>query len=285
MKTLLLILFILCGAVGSVVAQKKNNIIMGDMVIGELTGKDDTTREITIKYPGKEGPEIFNGILVDSYKLRTEDGHASKLNLTEIMPGMHIRVFYKSGSENVGGQKKKINKISRLDVLGEDRYFRVRKQLNLAPSTAIAPAENDQLPESSPLKVHLAISYNDVHQDLIEWINKWNRKHGDSYGKLEPVADLEQADISIVVARGSDTLVAELPFIGGKDNRVIEGVWTQGTSYLVVKDAGLLKVLWTAIAPAFRRPKAEFSSKSSELVIAEMEKRMKARAGNSNKSG
>ena len=285
MKTLLITILVICGAMGSVVAQKKNNIIMGDMVIGELTGKDDTTREITIKYPGKEGPEIFNGILVDSYKLRTEDGYPASLQLSEIMPGMHIRVFYKSGSQKVDGQQKKINKISRLDVLGEDRYFRVRKQLNLAPLTAIAPAENDPLPASSPLKVYLSISYNDVHQELVEWINKWNRKNGDSYGKLEPVSDLEQADISIIVARGSDTLVAELPFVGGKGNTVIEGVWTQGTSYLVVKDAGRLKVLWTAIGIAFRSPNAESSSKSTELVIAEMEKRMKARAGNVKKSG
>ena len=125
---------------------------------------------------------------------------------------MHIRVFYKTRGEKVSGQEKKINKISRLEVLGNDKYFRIRNQLNLNPSTAIAQAENgDDLPASSPLKVFLAIAYSNVHQQLVAWIDKWNRKNGDSIGKLEVVSDLEQADISIVVARGADTMVAVLP--------------------------------------------------------------------------
>jgi hypothetical protein len=46
---------------------------MGDIVIGELTARDEVTREVTIKYPGKEGPEIFSGILVDGYKVKMGD--------------------------------------------------------------------------------------------------------------------------------------------------------------------------------------------------------------------
>ena len=69
MKVLLLTIVVLCGAIGSVVAQKKSTF-MGDIVIGELTARDEATREITLKYPGKEGTEIFSGILVDDYKLK-----------------------------------------------------------------------------------------------------------------------------------------------------------------------------------------------------------------------
>ena len=47
MRALLLTVVILFGAIGSVVAQKKNTLI-GDLVIGELTGIDEATREITL---------------------------------------------------------------------------------------------------------------------------------------------------------------------------------------------------------------------------------------------
>src|SRR5215217_8344685 len=128
MKGLLLIIVILCGAMGSVVAQKRKTII-GDFVVGELTGKDEATREITIKYPGKEGPEIFSGILADDYKLKMAEGSFRVLSLSDIVAGLYIRVFYKTRNEKVNGQEKKINKISHLEVLGEDEFSRLRNQL------------------------------------------------------------------------------------------------------------------------------------------------------------
>lgn len=278
MRALLLAAMILGVAIGPIAAQKKSTI-MGDIVIGELTGRDEATREITLKYPGNDGPEIFSGILVDGYKLKTADGGPSDLKLNEIVPGTRIRVFYKTGHEKVNGQEKKINKVSRIDFLGKDEYVRLRSQLNVEPSTVVAHAEKDDLPARSPLKVYLAIAYGDVHQHLVAWINKWNTKNGDLYGKLEFVSDLEQADILIVVARGADTNFLILPaMVSG-----VEGEWSHGTSYLVVKDPGSLKVLWTSVAPVFRGSNREVSPKTNDLVIAELEKRMKARAHNSKK--
>jgi hypothetical protein len=93
MKVLLLMVVLLGVLISTGVAQKKSTI-MGDIVIGELTGMDEATHEITIKYPGKEGTEIFSGILVDGYKLRREDGRPGNVEFNEILPGMHIRVFY-----------------------------------------------------------------------------------------------------------------------------------------------------------------------------------------------
>ena len=267
MRALLLTAIILGVAIGSNVAQKKNTF-MGDIVIGELTGRDEATREITVKYPGKEGPEIFSGFLVDGYKLKM-DASRSDLKLSEIVPGMYIRVWYKT--------EKKINKISKIEVLGNDEFFRIRNQLNLDPSTAIAHAEKDDLPAKSPLKVFLAIAYGNVHQHLVEWIDKWNQKNGDRYGKLEIVSDVEQADIFIVTARGADTGVAVIPVTIGRDGTTIEGRWSHATSYLVVKDAGRLKLLWTGVGPVFSSPGSEFSNKTNELVTAELEKRMKAK--------
>lgn len=270
MKALLLTAIIL-GAMGSSVAQKKSTF-MGDIVVGELTARDEATREITVKYPGKEGPEIFSGVLVDGYKLKM-DASRSDLKLSEIVPGMYIRLFYKTDRE-------KVNKISKIEVLGNDEFFRIRNQLNLNPSTVIAHAENDDLPAMSPLKVYLAVAIGSVHQYLGEWIDKWNRKNGDLYGKLETVSDVEQADVLIVAARGADTMVAVLPAV---NTSAPDGQWSHATSYLVVKDAGRLKLLWTGVAPVFSSPGTELSLKTNELVTAELEKRMKARSRNSKK--
>jgi hypothetical protein len=282
MKALILTVVVLCGAIDSVVAQKKSTI-MGDIVIGELTGKDEVTHEITVKYPGKEGAEIFSGILMNNYKLRMGDGSLRDLRLNQIVPGMHIRVFYKTGHEKVNGQEKEINKISRIDFLGKDEYSRLRNQLNVDPSTLVAHAEKNDIPAMSPLRIYLAIAYSGLHQQLVASIDKWNRKNSDSYGKLELVSDLEQADILIVVAPGADTMVAALPaeaFIG---DSVVKGEWSQATSYLVVKDPGGLKVLWTSVTTVLSGSNTQASPKTNELVMAELEKRMKARSVNSKK--
>lgn len=251
-------------------------------MIGELTGKDEATREITVKYPGKEGPEIFSGILADGYRLKSEDGRVWQL--TEIVPGMHIRVFYKNSHEKVSGQEKKVNKISRIDYLGKDEYSRLRNQLNVNPSMAAAPAEKDDLPATSPLKVYLSIAYSNVPEYLVESINRWNQKNGDSYGKLEVVSKLEQADISVVIARGADTMVAIFPAGPFNDGTsVSKGAWYQATSYLVVKDSGGLKVLWTRVIPVLMYSDFEASPSSFEVLMAEMGKRMKARSRNAKK--
>lgn len=262
-------------------AQKKSTLA-GDIVIGALIRKDEATREITIKYPGKEGPEIFSGILADGYKFKSEDGRVWQL--TEIVPGMHIRVFYKSGHEKVSGQEKRVNKISRIDYLGKDEYSRLRNQLNVDPSMAVTPAEKDDLPVGSPLRVYFAIGYSNVPEYLVESINRWNQKNGDSYGNLEVVSKLEQADISVVVAHGADTMVAILPAgpinHSSSDNKP---AWYQATSYLVVKDSGRLKVLWTKVIHVVMYSDLKASPKSFDVVMAELEKRMKARSRNAKK--
>ena len=281
MKALLLIAMILLGATGPIMAQKKNTL-MGDFVVGELTRRDEATRKITLKYPGKEGTEIFSGILVDGYKLRMDDGRPSDLKLNDFVPGMRIRVFYKSGSEKVNGQEKKINKITRLDFLGKDEHARLRNQLNVDQSVAIARAEKDDIPAASPLKVYMAIAYTSVQQHLDESLNKWNRKNGAQYGELEFVSELDQADIAIIVARGADTRAVVLPVLS-PDGKGIAGEWSHATSYLVVKDPGGLKILWTGVAAVFSSPTREVSPRTNESLMDELEKRLKARSRSSKK--
>ncbi len=150
--TALVLMVVMLGALTSSGVAQKKSTFMGDIVIGELTGMDEATHEITIKYPGKEGTEIFSGILVDGYRLRREDGRPGNVEFNEILPGMHIRVFYKSGQVKINGQEKKVNKIHRLDFLGKDEHDRLRNQLNIDPTIPVAVAEKDDLPAMSPLK-------------------------------------------------------------------------------------------------------------------------------------
>ena len=197
---------------------------------------------------------------------------------------MHIRVFYKSSHEKVSGQDKTVNKITRIDYLGKDEHSRLRNQLNVDPSMAVVPAEKDDLPAASPLKIFLAIGYNNVLEYLVESIDSWNQKNGDSYGKLEVVSKLEKADISIVIAGGADTMVAVIPAGPFNDrNRDSMGAWHQATSYLVVNDSRGLKVLWTRVVPVLMYSDLEASPRSFEVVMAELGKRMKARSRNAKK--
>lgn len=282
MKALLLTAMILSAAISSTVAQKKSTFV-GDLVIGELTRKDEATREIAIKYPGKEGPEIFTGILWDGTKLKSGDVSSRDMTLSEFVPGMHIRVFYKSGREKVNGQERKINKISRLEYLGNDEYFRLRIQLNVDSSTSVAPAEKDDLPAKSPLKIYPATAFKNIHEYFVESIDKWNRKNGDSHGKLEVVAYIDQADILLVAAPGADTMVAVIPDFNKDPDDDVKRAWAQATLYLVVKEPGGLKVLWTRVTPILFTEAMNASPRSFEELVAELEKRMKARSHNSKK--
>lgn len=273
MKTVLLTAVIFFGLTSLVVAQKKDTI-MGDMVIGEVVSIDVATREITIKYPGKQGTEIFSGILAEGDKFKIKD-----ISVDEITPGIRVRAFYKSDHVEVSGQKKKIKRITRLQFLGKDEFVRLRDQLKVDPSTAVAHAESADLPATSPIKLYFAIAYSDVEKKLIEWIDKWNQKNGDSYGRLERASNLDQADMLIVTAPGSDTMIAVFPSEYYYQGVPVKGAWSQATSYLVVKSPEGLKVLWSGIALVWSDPNGSTSLKSRELVISEMEKRMKARSG------
>ena len=134
--SLLTAVMVLCSLTVFVVAQKKSTIA-GDIVIGEVNAIDDATREITIKYPGKQGTEIFTGNLSSGYKVKMLDGKAREIKVSEIPPGAWVRVFYKSGDETISGSRKKVNKVSRIDVLGKDQFVRLRDQLKVDSSTAV----------------------------------------------------------------------------------------------------------------------------------------------------
>lgn len=268
MKTLLTIV-ILLGLTGSVAAQKMDTMF-GDFVIGEVTAANEATREITIKYPGKGGPEIFSGFLVEGYKLRLKDGNERELMMNEITPGIRVRAFYKGN--------KKLYKIVRFEFLGADQWVRLRGQLNVAPATPVALTANDTLPSTAPLKVFVSSAYKGGMIYLARWMDEWNAKHPDSPDKLEVVLDLNQADVMLVIAQGSDTEVVILPMIGYVGDEEVKGQWSQATTYLVLRDGDRLKVLWTGIARVFSTKNGDSIGTSRGSVTSEFEKRLKVRA-------
>jgi hypothetical protein len=270
---LLAALMVLCASTAPLVAQKKSTIV-GDMVIGEVSAIDEAAREITIKYPGKQGAEIFTGNLSSGYKIKML---GREITVSEIPPGTWVRLFYKSGDETISGVRKKVNKVSRIDVLGKDQFVRLRNQLKVDPSTAVANAEGDHLPAASPLKVYLSIAYPMDRESVVDWIDKWNRKNSDSPGKFEIVPELAQADVLVVEADGADTMLAALPAEVEMNGVAIKGEWTQATSYIVLNERGSLKVLWTTVAPTLSLEKTRGSRASVEAIKQELEKRMKAR--------
>jgi hypothetical protein len=265
MKTLITAI-ILCGLAGSVVAQKKK-MFLGTMVIGEVVGTVQDTREVTIKYPGKEGTETFTGILADTYKL----------NINEITPGARVKVIYKTKQQDIGGPKKEINSIFQVDFLGKDEFSRLRGQLDVDPSMVIMHSKDDHLPSLSPLKVFVSIGYDATRPSLVDWITTWNSKHKDSYDKLELVYDLNKADVLMVIAYGSDTMI-RVQTADYVDDSVVRTEFSQATLYLVLKDAEGLKILWTSVAPVMITNKTAVLSRSKGLILSEMEKRMKTRS-------
>src|SRR5215467_1801823 len=104
MKKLLLCLALLCALTSYAFAQKTKTFL-GDMVVGEVVSSDQATREITIKYPGENGPESFSGFLVEGYKQKLSDGSQREFLMSYLTPGMRVRLLYKNAEQNVGGQK------------------------------------------------------------------------------------------------------------------------------------------------------------------------------------
>ncbi len=256
---------------GLTFAQKRTTII-GDAWTGKVVATDDDTREITIKNEGKGKMETFMGFLIEGYKVRMKDGNSRELRVSEIPSGSRIRVFYKTKERLVGGSKAKVNIISRIDFLGGDEFGKLRDQLNLPLSTPVSTSESNDLPAGNPLKVCLAVEDPKMSEPVTNWVNKWNKGQAQKYGLLEIVSDVGQSDVCIVVYKGVDTAVVQLPIeaydADGNAHRMYAA-----TAYVVAREGAGLKVLL--------RQRIGMTDKSEIFMGAiekEFEKKMKARA-------
>lgn len=245
---------------------QKRSTILGDAFTGEVVATDHNTREITIKYDDNGKTQTFTGTLIDGYQVKMKDGSSRELNLSDILLGMRIRVFYKTKEQDTGGKKVKINRISRIDFLGKDEFSRLRAELNLDQSTPVALSEKSALSTSKPLKMYLTIEDERIKDRFVDWVSKWNKNQSGKYGVLEIVSTLADADASLVVLNGAVNWVA-IPVEVGANGKVHS---VPVTAYLVSKKNNGLEVLWKQVLST--NPESE-----KGLIEEEIEKRMKAR--------
>jgi hypothetical protein len=253
------------------VAQKKTTII-GDAWVGIVESTDEATREIKIVNPEKK-TETFVGVLKEGYKVTLKDGTERELKVSELKPGLRVRVFYKSKTLDVAGQSKKVKLINRIDFLGRDDHTRVREMLKLPPSIPVSIEESGKLPNKNPLKLFVVSEMPDVAIRLATWADAWNNADGAKYGSVEIVDDAAQADVSLVIHWGSDETIVLVPMpieINGRDR----GEFTYGTTYLVNTDDKGLHVLWQRRTGFLLNDPGA----TAPYLGKELEKRLKARS-------
>ena len=240
MKKVLAIISVLVLATG-VVAQKKSGL-MGDTWTGVVESANETTREITIVNPDKK-TERFTGVLVDGYMLPMIDGTKRELKMADVKPGLRVRAFYKSKTQDVAGQKTKVNVINRFQFLGHDEYTRLRQMLKLESSLPVSQAPRDELPKTDPFKLYLAFEPQGLDKGLVAWVDQWNKEQSAKYGRVVIVDDLAQADASIVVIWGDDDSYFVLPVFAGHDGAEPRD-YGFGTVYLASKNDSEVRVSW-----------------------------------------
>jgi hypothetical protein len=242
MKRTLLISLVLLLSTTAAYAQKVTTIL-GDAWVGIVVTADASTREIKLRHPDSSKKDTFSGFLVDEYKVKLKDGTWRFLQMSEIEPGARIRVFYKSTTRDVGGQKVKVFSIHRLDFLGIDKYDMLREALNVPPATAVAVNKDTKLPAANPLRLFLSIQQPNFKKHLIEFVADWNKREGEKQRRIEIVTELSNSDASLVSFWGRDDLVALLPALAGFGDGELNEYYP-ASIYLVTKDNDTIKVLW-----------------------------------------
>ena len=241
-KQLLIGLFVL--VLPTIVHTQKRSTILGDAWIGIVVNANESTREITLRHPDKNRDETFVGIVQDGCKLKMRDGSSRELLMSEIKPDTRIRAFYKTKTQDVGGQKRKVNIIHKVEFLGIDEYTILREALELEPTIGVISAESQKFQTSDPLKIYLAFGLPHLKERFVKWVGRWNEQQGEKHGHIEVVPDRASSEVSIVCFWGSDESVAILPALlydstGGRHDIF------PATAYIVTTGSDGIKILWT----------------------------------------
>src|SRR5690242_9245730 len=187
-------------------AQKRSSTIFGKTFSGDVVSSNETTREITITYTDKDNnkTETFVGVLKPGYQIKLRDGTVRELQMSDVKPGVRIKVLYKEKSDNVAGKKVKFSQIISITFLGRDDYTSLREALGVAPSLSVTLAPSTTLPAANPLKLYVAIQEPSVKQQLINWARRWNKEQGAKYGSVEIVSHLDQSDVAAAFFWGEE---------------------------------------------------------------------------------
>ena len=119
MRNALLVIMAILSLASPHYAQQRSTIF-GRTFAGEVVSSNETTREITITYTDKDNnkTETFVGVLKPGYQQRLRDGTMRELQMSEIKPGVRVKVLYQEKSENVAGRKVKFSQIIDIIFLG-----------------------------------------------------------------------------------------------------------------------------------------------------------------------
>ena len=239
-RALLTILSVLL--LSTVVSAQKKSTLFGDAWVGVVEYATEATREIKLVNPDKK-TESFVGFLVAPYIVKLKDGTSPEFKFSDIKPGMRLRAFYKSKTEDAAGQKRKFNLITRLQLLGHDDYTQLRDVLRLDPSAPVSVVKSLKS-SPSPLKLHLALEPQGLDIAVIKWVHMWNAEQSAKYGRIEIVDDFAQSDASLVVIWGFDDSYfnPEMSVDYGSGPEKV----AFATVYLVSKDGNGLQVAWQA---------------------------------------
>jgi hypothetical protein len=227
-KTLVTLIAILACSVQAF--SQKGSTIWGDIFTGQVVKTDEASREITLEYSGKDGTETFVGSLKEGYQVKMKDGIAHELKVSELTPGTRIRAYYKKISKEVSGQKVKTNLITRIEFLGRDEFAVMRQYLKVEPSTPVTLVESKTLPDADPLRLKIVGDNPVSSSEIIKWAEGWNKREAKKYGAVSIVSESEQADVTLVIHKGSEALAATIgPMI---------------SIFLVVEKLTGLEVIW-----------------------------------------
>ena len=254
-------------------AQKRSSTIFGKTFSGDVVSSNETTREITITYTDKDNnkTETFVGVLKPGYQIKLRDGTVRELQMSDVKPGVRIKVLYKEKSDNVAGKKVKFSQIISITFLGRDDYASLREALGVAPSLSVTLAPSTTLPAANPLKLYVAIQEPSLKQRLIKWVGQWNKEQAAKYGSVEIVSDLDQSDVAAVFFWGEEDSPILLPILASYGDDLHE--LFLATVHLVTKGSDGVKVLWQS--RTFESPKKIEGTQG--LIERELEKRLKAR--------
>jgi len=192
--------------------------------------------------------------------------------MAEVKPGLRVRAFYKSKTQEVAGQKTKVNVINRFQFLGRDDYTRLRQMLKVEPSLPVSQAPNDELPKKDPFKLFVAFEPQGMDIGLVQWVGQWNKEQSAKYGRVELVDDLAQADASLVFIWGDDDSYMVLPVMMSYKGSEYSD-YGYGTAYLASKNDNELRVSsqWRVMVDTKQTDLTGFS------LGKQIEKRLKAR--------
>lgn len=116
-----------------------------------------------------------------------------------------------------------------------DEFAGLRSHLKVPESTSVTVSKSPALPDSSPLKVYLALGL-DMKASAVfaEKIGEWNKKDGAKHGMVKIVSSMSQADLIFARYALQKTVTT-----GSPDKTTVPAF-----SYIIARTPQGLEIIW-----------------------------------------